>query len=160
MKNFSFNQTQWLVSLLSASCVSVVSLLWKLSAVLLRRERREREGGVPRSSKPASLHCPGGKHQPLDQWTSELFTTQASKQRLQTSKQRMGPFYEATLALHQRKAISINLFLSGRMNSVFLFLVCVIDWSSESWNEGKMPSNDKGGWKRARVCGGGDVEAD
>lgn len=73
MKNFSFKQTQWLVSLLSASCVSVVSLLWKLAAVLLRWERsREGSGGrgggsQPRSSMPASLHCPGGKHQPLDQ---------------------------------------------------------------------------------------------
>lgn len=67
MKNFSFNQTQWLGSLLSASCVSVVSRLWKLTTVLLQREHREGGGGVRESTVHASIHQPRGKHQPLNQ---------------------------------------------------------------------------------------------
>lgn len=44
--------------------------------------------------------------------------------------------FKAALAFHQTTAVSINLFSSGRMNSGFVFSICVMDWSWElKWVE-------------------------
>lgn len=68
----------------------------------------------PRSSVPSPLHCPGGKHQ-LDQWPAEArLTTQASKQRLQTSEAENGPFLRGCFGRPSKKdAINKSIFRGG-----------------------------------------------
>lgn len=86
-------RTQWLVSVLSASCVSAVSLLWKLAAVLLWWEQRKGRGSSrgPPCLPPFTALGVNTSHstsRPL-----RTFITQAPKQRLQTSRARMGPLF-------------------------------------------------------------------
>lgn len=150
------------------ACFSLISLLrlCGFSAVkacrcsaLVRATQGRRE--FPGSSVPASLHCPGGKHQPTNR-PLRTFITQAPKQRLQTSRARMGPFFflRGCFGPPSKKNHINKSILQWENEQCFAVFSLCDGLIFRELNEERMPSNDKAGWRGVCVCGGGVVEAD
>lgn len=144
------------------ACFTLISLssLCGFSAVKARccsaptRARSKGRGGVPKSSVPASLHCPGAQHQPLDQQTSETFLPpKRPNNACKHASREWALFTGPQRHSFKEKFYQLIYFSSGRKSSVFVALACVMDWSSESSKECQMHCTDKAGGRR----GGSEV---